>query len=64
MISYNWKLNDCISIFLQIGDNFYLISLQFLNKKKQNTRRLYQDSRPPTPFLSVAKDNSKFKSNL
>ena len=26
-----------------------MISSQVLTKKKQNTRRVYQDSRPPTP---------------
>ena len=36
-----------MSIILQIWDNFYVISLQVLTKKKQNTRRVYQDSRPP-----------------
>ena len=36
-----------MSISLQIWDNFYAISLQVLKKKKQNTSRVYQDSRPP-----------------
>ena len=40
MISYNWELNDWMSIILQIWDNFYVISLQVLTKKKQNTRRM------------------------
>ena len=48
MISYNWELNDWMSIILQIWDNFYVISLQVLTKKGQNTRRIYQDLRPPT----------------
>ena len=51
MISYNWELNDWISIILQIWDNFYVISLQVLTKKKQNTRRVDEDSRTPTPLL-------------
>ena len=40
-----------MSIILQIWDNFYVISLQVLTRKKQNTTRLYQDSRPPTPLI-------------
>ena len=35
-------------IILQIWDNFYMISLQVLNKKKEIARRKYQDSRFPT----------------
>ena len=38
-----------MSIILQIWDNFYLISLQFLTKKKQKTRWVYQDSKSLTP---------------
>ena len=34
-----------MSIILQILYNFYVISLQILTKKKQNTTRVYQDSR-------------------
>ena len=30
-------------------DKFYMISLQVLAKKKQNTRRVYYDSRPSIP---------------
>ena len=41
MISCNWELNNCMSIILQIWYNFYVISS--FTKKKQNTRRLYQD---------------------
>ena len=36
-----------MSIILQIWANFLSISLQVLTEKKQNTRRVYQDSRPP-----------------
>ena len=43
MISYNWELNDWMSIILQIWENFYVISLQVLTKK--NTRSVYQDPR-------------------
>ena len=46
MILYNWELNDWMSIISRIWDNFYVISLQTLTKKKQNTIRVYQDSRP------------------
>ena len=54
-------------------DNFYVISLQVLTKKKQNTRRVYQDSQLPTcphptpPTLKVTTNlnltckNIKFK---
>ena len=35
-----------MSIILRIWDNFYVIVLKVL--KKQNTRRVYQNSRPPT----------------
>ena len=35
-----------MSIILQIWDNFYVISPQVLNKKKQNTWRVNQDSEP------------------
>ena len=45
MISYNCELSDWMSIILQIWDNFYVISLQVFTKEKQNTRRIYQDSR-------------------
>ena len=38
-----------MSIILEIWDNFYVISLQALTNKKQNTRRVYRDSLPPTP---------------
>ena len=73
MISYNWELNDWMSIVLQICDNFYLISLQVLTKKKQNTRRIYQNSWSSTYTPSSAnphdnslapKGNNKFKSYL
>ena len=37
-----------MSIILQIWDNFHMISLQVLNKKKEIARRKYQDSRFPT----------------
>ena len=37
-----------MSIILQIWDNFYVISLQVLTKKGQNTRRIYEDLQPPT----------------
>ena len=37
MISYNLELNDWMSMILQIGNNFYVISLQVLTKKKQNS---------------------------
>ena len=47
MIPYNWQLNDWMSISLQIWDNFCVISVQLLTKKKQNINRVYQDSRPP-----------------
>ena len=43
LISYNCELNTRMSIILQIWDNFYVISWQVLNKKKQNNRRVYQD---------------------
>ena len=46
MISYSWELNDGMSIMLQTWNNFYVISLQVLTKKKENTRRVYQDSPP------------------
>ena len=36
-----------MSIILQIRANFYVISLQVLTKKKQITRRVYQDSWSP-----------------
>ena len=63
MILHNWELTDWMSIILQIWDNFYEISLQVLTKKKQDTRRVYQDSWVQlTP--SASKDNSKFKSYL
>ena len=42
---------------LQIWDNFYMISLQVLTKKKQNTRRVYQDSRSPKIFSLKQKPN-------
>ena len=35
-----------MTLILQLCDNFYVISLQVLTKKKQNTRRVYQDSEP------------------
>ena len=38
-----------MSIILQIWNNFYVISSQVLTKRKRNTRRVYQDSRPPSP---------------
>ena len=69
MVLYNWELSDSMSIILKIGDNFYMISLDVLTKKKQNTTRVYQDSRPPiltptpNPFIGP-KGNNKFKSNL
>ena len=47
MVSYNLELSDWMSIILQIWDNFYKISLEVLTKKKQNTRRAYQDSQLP-----------------
>ena len=50
MSSYSRELNDWMSIILQIWDNFYLISLQFLTKKKQKTRWVYQDSQFLTPL--------------
>ena len=62
MISYNWELNNWMSIILQIWDNFSVISSQVLIKKKQNTRKVYQHSRLLTPHLSTKKGNSKFKS--
>ena len=37
-----------MSITLQKWNNFYVISLQVFSKKKQNARRVYQDSWPPT----------------
>ena len=49
MISYNWELNKGMSIILQIWNNFYVISSQVLTKKKQSTKRIYQDSRRATP---------------
>ena len=36
-----------MSLILQIWDNFYVISLQVLTNKTQNTIRVNQDSRPP-----------------
>ena len=36
-----------MTIILQIWDNFYVISLQVLTKKNQNTRRVYQNSQLP-----------------
>ena len=48
-------------------DNFYVVSLQVLTKKKQNTRRVYEDSRtstPPPPLPSSPKANKKFQSYL
>ena len=30
-------------MILETWDNFYMISLQVLTKKKQDTRRVYQD---------------------
>ena len=42
-----------MSIILQIWDNFYVISLQVLTKKNQNTRRVYQNSQLPI-FLPQA----------
>ena len=36
-----------MSIILQLWDNVSVISLQVLTKKKQNSRRVYQDLRPP-----------------
>ena len=38
-----------MSIILQIWENFYAVSLQVLTKNKQNIRRVYQDTQPPTP---------------
>ena len=50
---------------LQIWDNFYTIFLLVLSKKKQNTRRVHQDSSTPlSPDPSVPKGNGKFKSYL
>ena len=37
-----------MSIILQIWDNFQVIQLQVLNKKKQNIRKVNQDSQLPT----------------
>ena len=39
-----------------------MISLQVLTKKKQNLRRIYQDSRPQVPF--APKDDDKFETLL
>ena len=39
-------MNDWMSTILQIWDNFYVISLQVLNKKKQSTWIIDQDSEP------------------
>ena len=52
-----------MSTILQFWDKFYVISLQDLNKEKQKTRRVYQDSRPPTqsPPSMALKGNNKFK---
>ena len=62
MISYNWDLNDWMSrIILQIRDNFYLISIQVLTKEKQNTRRVYQDSRWYIQNLGIFKTRSIFR---
>ena len=41
MISYNWELNDWMSIILPVSDNFYVIFLQALTMKKQSTRMAY-----------------------
>ena len=56
MILHNWELNDLMSMISQIWDNFYVISLQVLSKEKQSTKRLYQDSRLPTPDLGKFTD--------
>ena len=64
MVSYNWELNDWMSGILQIWVNFYLNSLQVLTKKKQSTRRIYQDSQQSTLHSLPPKGKSKFKSYL
>ena len=66
MISYNLELNDWKAVILQIWDNFYVISLQVLAKKKYNTRMVYQGSRSPprSPYHSDPKGNNKFKSYM
>ena len=43
-----------MSIILQIWANFYVISLQVLTKKKQITRRVYQDSWSPGILKTLA----------
>ena len=54
---------ECQQLFFhrvkQIWNEFYVISLQVLLRKKQNPGRLYQDSRPLFP--SVSKGNSKIE---
>ena len=63
MIPYNCQPNDWMLISLQIWNNFYVISVQVLTKKKQNTNRVYQDSWPPPlgPQKVVANLNPTFK---
>ena len=43
-------------ILLHVWDNFYMIPLQDLTKKKQNTRIVYQDSLPPTSPTPQARE--------
>ena len=44
-----------MSIILPVRDNFYAIFLQALTKKKQNARRVYQDSWHPNPTPQLRK---------
>ena len=53
-----------MSIILQMWDNFYVISLQVLIKKKQNTRRVYQDSWSPTSLPTPHHLAPKVTTNL
>ena len=49
MISYNWELNNWMSIILQIWYNIYLISLQVLAKKSKKTLEGYIKIHNPQP---------------
>ena len=59
MISHNWELKDWMSIILETWDNFYMISLQVLTKKKQDIEHIKTSPHPATP-----EDKGKFKSYL